>query len=189
MNEELIVKVVTTKLPGVLIIEPPLFSDERGYFFEIFNVKRYQEHGIATDFVQDNFSFSRKNVVRGLHYQITHPQGKMVFVVSGRVMDVIVDVRQGSSTFGQSITVELSGDSQRQVYIPPGFAHGFCVLSNEAHFIYKCTDYYDHAGERGVYWNDPDLQIPWPVQDPILSVKDKASPYLKDIAVEQLPTY
>ncbi len=180
-------RVVSTELPGVLIIELHAFHDPRGYFFEIFQEERYQQHGIPERFVQDNFSSSSQHVLRGLHYQVEHPQGKLVFVMRGHVLDVIVDVRLGSPTFGKAITIELSDQNLRQVYIPPGFAHGFCVLSEWADFVYKCTDYYHPAGERGIRWNDPDLHIPWPVQDPILSAKDAVLPRLRDIGEDQLP--
>lgn len=178
---------IHTALPGVVIIELRAFHDARGYFFEILQEERYQQHGIPGHFVQDNFSRSSKNVVRGLHYQLEQPQGKLVFVTRGHVLDVIVDVRIGSPTFGQAITVELSDQNLRQVYIPPGFAHGFCVLSEWADFIYKCTDYYCPAGERGIAWNDPALHIPWPVQEPVLSAKDSVYPRLQEVAVDQLP--
>ncbi len=179
--------IIQTELPGVLILELRAFHDTRGYFFENFQAERYQQHGLPTQFVQDNVSHSRKNVLRGLHYQLEHPQGKLVCVTQGHVLDVIVDVRLDSPTFGKAISVELSDQNLLQVYIPPGFAHGFCVLSERADFIYKCTDYYYPAGERGIYWNDPDLQITWPVQDPILSEKDAVFPCLKEIPEDQLP--
>ena len=180
---------IETELPGVLIIEPRIFPDSRGHFFETFQSERYQQYGLPKQFVQDNFSRSMKNVVRGLHYQLERPQGKLVCVTHGRVLDVVVDVRLGSATFGKAITVELNDQNFRQVYMPPGFAHGFCVLSEWADFIYKCTDYYYPAGERGIYWNDPDLQISWPIETPILSEKDTVFPCLKDISEIQLPRY
>lgn len=181
-------KLIETALPGVLIIELRAFQDTRGYFFEIFQTERYQQAGLLTQFVQDNFSRSNHQVIRGLHYQLKRPQGKLVCVTQGHVLDVVVDVRVGSATFGKAITVELSDQNFRQLYIPPGFAHGFCVLSEHADFIYKCTDYYYPAGERGILWNDPDLQIPWPIKDPILSDKDKELLPLKAIPKDQLPT-
>lgn len=179
--------ITQTELPGVVMIELRAFHDSRGYFFEIFQGERYQQHDIPGHFVQDNFSRSGKNVLRGLHYQLEHPQGKLVLVTYGHVLDVIVDVRTGSPTFGKAITIELSDQNLRQVYIPPGFAHGFCVLSERADFIYKCTDYYYPAGERGIYWNDPALQISWPVQEPVLSAKDNVYPCLREVAEDQLP--
>lgn len=179
--------IIATELPGVQIIELRAFHDTRGYFFELFQLGRFEQHGLPTQFVQDNFSRSKKNVLRGLHYQLQRPQGKLVCVTHGRALDVVVDIRINSPTFGKSITIELSDQNFRQVYIPPGFAHGFCVLSEWADFIYKCTDYYYPAGERGIIWNDPDLQIPWPVQDPIISEKDAIFSCLKDIPKDQLP--
>jgi dTDP-4-dehydrorhamnose 3,5-epimerase len=182
--------VTKTILPGVLVVEPRIFRDERGYFYESFHAGRYAEYGIKETFVQDNFSQSKKNVVRGLHYQLEHAQGKLVFVTYGSVLDVIVDIRRGSPTFGKAITVELSDSNQRQVYIPPGLAHGFCVLSDRVDFLYKCTDFYYPNSEFGVCWNDPDLQIQWPVMDnPILSAKDAVYPRLKDIPNGQLPVF
>jgi dTDP-4-dehydrorhamnose 3,5-epimerase len=179
-------RVLTTELDGVVIIEPKIFTDPRGYFYESFQAERYQQHGIAMPFVQDNVSHSVKNVVRGLHYQLQKPQGKLVYVFYGSVLDVAVDIRVSSPTFGKIFYTELSAENHRQIYIPPGFAHGFCVLSDTAGFIYKCTDYYDPVSERGVIWNDPDLMIPWPVKDPILVEKDKMYSRLKDISDDQL---
>ena len=181
-------KIIPTKLSGVLLIEPQLFQDERGYFTEFFQEKRYQEQGISTQFVQDNFSHSRQNVIRGLHYQIEHPQAKLIYVIRGCVLDVIVDIRRNSPTFGQHITIELDDKLHRQVFIPQGFAHGFCVLSSHADFIYKCSDYYYPSAERGILWNDPNLQIPWPIKNPILSAKDAMHLPLKNIPIEHLPT-
>lgn len=178
-------KITTTKLAGVLIIEPRIFPDSRGYFFESFQAERYQEQGIPA-FVQDNFSRSNQNVMRGLHYQLEHPQGKLIFVARGKVLDVIVDIRKNSPTFGQFIAIELDDQMHRQVYIPPGFAHGFCVISQEAECIYKCTDYYHPPSERGILWNDPDLQIPWPVKNPIVATKDETLPQLKNISEKEL---
>lgn len=182
-------QVQTTEIPGVVIIEPKRFQDERGFFFETFQAKRYQQYGISTHFVQDNFSHSVKNVIRGLHYQIEHAQGKLVFVAVGKVLDVIVDIRLGSPAFGKCITIELSSDNNRQVYVPPGCAHGFCVLSDAASFVYKCTDYYYPQGERGIIWNDSDLGIEWSTSSPLLSPKDAILPRLKDIPQEQLPRF
>lgn len=179
-------KVLTTELDGVLILEPRVFPDNRGFFYETFQAQRYADLGIPGPFVQDNFSHSVKNAVRGLHYQLERPQGKLVFVTSGKVMDVIVDIRKSSKTFGKAITVELSDDVARQVYIPPGFAHGFCVLSETAGFMYKCTDYYHPPSERGIAWNDPDLNIAWPVKEAIVSGKDLEYSNLNQIAKDQL---
>lgn len=182
-------KVSESVLPGVLIIEPRVFHDSRGFFYETFHAERYEQHGINEKFVQDNFSSSIKNVVRGLHYQIEHAQGKLVFVTYGHVLDVIVDIRVGSPTFGKSITIELNDQNNRQVFIPPGLAHGFCVFSDRADFLYKCTDIYYPTSEFGVRWDDPDLQIAWPIEKPILSAKDSVYPCLKDIPEKQLPQF
>lgn len=180
-------KILETELAGVLIIEPRVFSDSRGYFFESFQAERYKENGITKEFVQDNVSHSTKGVLRGLHYQLEHPQGKLVFVLTGAVLDVIVDIRRGSPMFGKSVSIELNETNRRQVYVPPGYAHGFCVISETVDFLYKCTDYYSPASERGIAWNDPDLGITWPVSDPILSEKDTRYPRLKDVLEDQLP--
>jgi dTDP-4-dehydrorhamnose 3,5-epimerase len=188
MKEPAMMKVIETILPGVLIIEPRVFHDTRGYFYETFHADRYQEYGIKERFVQDNFSRSVKNVVRGLHYQMEHAQGKLVSVTYGQVLDVVVDIRTGSPAFGKVITIDLSDQNNRQVYIPKGLAHGYCVLSERADFLYKCTDFYCPESEHGLYWNDPDLHIPWPViKEPILSPKDSIYPRLKEISQDQLP--
>ena len=162
-----------SRLAGVLLIEPRLLRDERGYFVETWHLDRYAEAGLPTAFVQDNRSSSVRNTLRGLHYQWRRPQGKLVQVVDGEIFDVAVDLRPDSPTFGQWEGVHLSADNFRQYWIPPGFAHGFCVLSDIAVVEYKCTDVYDGAGEAGLLWNDPDLGIDWPVSDPILSPKDQ----------------
>jgi dTDP-4-dehydrorhamnose 3,5-epimerase len=168
------VKVIATSIPGVLIIEPKVFGDERGFFFESFNARNFQELiGIHANFVQDNHSRSAKNVLRGLHYQIQNPQGKLVRVVQGVVFDVAVDVRRSSPTFGQHVSVELSAENKRMLWIPEGFAHGFLVISDSAEFLYKTTDYWSPEYERSVIWNDPTVGIVWPIQgEPILSAKD-----------------
>jgi dTDP-4-dehydrorhamnose 3,5-epimerase len=181
------VNVLKTELPGVLILEPKRFGDDRGFFMEMFHAKRYAEAGIPGPFVQDNFSRSAKGILRGLHFQEPNAQGKLVQVLTGAVYDVAVDVRRGSPTFGKFVGVELSADNRRQLWVPAGFAHGFCVLSESADFHYKCTDVYTPASERGIAWNDPDLGIPWPVTSPLLSPKDAAAPRLKDAPV--LPAY
>jgi dTDP-4-dehydrorhamnose 3,5-epimerase len=168
-------KMSPTKLPGVLVIEPKVFGDSRGFFFESFNRRVFAEAmGTELDFVQDNHSRSARGVLRGLHYQIKQPQGKLVRVVRGAVFDVAVDLRSSSSTFGQWVGAELSEDNQRQLWIPPGFAHGFVVLSESADFLYKTTDYYAPEHERCIIWNDPDIGIGWPLQNPQLSGKDQA---------------
>jgi dTDP-4-dehydrorhamnose 3,5-epimerase len=154
---------------------------------ELFHEKRYAEAGLPGPFVQDNFSRSAKGILRGLHFQQPHAQGKLVQVFAGAVYDVAVDIRRGSPTFGRWVGVELSADNRRQLWVPPGFAHGFCVLSESADFHYKCTDFYSPASEHGIAWNDPELGIPWPVKSPLLSPKDSAAPRLKDAPV--LPDY
>ena len=176
-------------LPEVIIIEPDVFKDNRGYFLETYHAKKYSEHGISAKFFQDNRSQSKEGVIRGLHYQLTRPQGKLIWVIDGEIMDVAVDIRKGSPTFGKWTSAILSSDNFLQLYIPEGFAHGFCVVSITATFIYKCTDYYDPESERGIIWNDPFLDIEWPVSRPILSEKDKKNPSLKEIPVEDLPVY
>ncbi len=165
-------KVTPSKLADVLVVEPDLFRDERGYFMETWHAAKYAEHGIKEKFVQDNYSHSNRGVLRGLHYQLKKPQGKLVRVVSGVVYDVAVDVRVGSPTFSQWVGLELSGDNHKQLYIPPGFAHGFCVLSEYADFVYKCTDFYAPDDEYGIIWNDPDLGVDWPGADFSISDKD-----------------
>ncbi len=174
-------KVIETALPGVLIIEPRVFGDARGFFIETFQVERYREIGITQPFVQDNHSRSPHGVLRGLHYQKTRPQGKLVRVSRGAVYDVAVDVDPKSPTFGRYVGVELSDDNHRQIWIPPGYAHGFCVLSALADFEYKCTDLYFPEDEGGVIWNDPDVAIPWPISAPRLSDKDTRNPTLRDL--------
>ncbi len=168
-----------------MIIEPQLFVDQRGYFYEVFQQKRYADYGIPP-MVQDNASRSKRNTLRGLHYQLPHAQGKLVWVTRGTVWDVAVDIRLQSPTFGKWFGITLSDENHTQFYIPPGFAHGFCVLSEEADFQYKCTDYYSPGAEHGIAWNDKKLNIPWPVTSPILSPKDEMYPSLHEIANEKL---
>jgi dTDP-4-dehydrorhamnose 3,5-epimerase len=175
-------KITETELPGVLIIEPQVFGDERGFFLESFHAERYREAGIDMAFVQDNHSRSRKGVLRGLHFQRRHPQGKLVRASRGSIFDVAADIDPASPTFGQYVGVTLSDENHRQMWIPPGYAHGFCVLSDEADFEYKCTDLYYPNDEGGVLWSDPDLNIQWPLSDPLLSAKDLALPSLADLA-------
>lgn len=179
--------VVGTRLPGLVIIEPRVFGDSRGFFMESYSRDRYAEAGLPAEFVQDNLSMSRKGTLRGLHLQHPHDQGKLCSVLEGEVFDVAVDVRVGSSTFGQWEGVTLSSENKRQFYVPPGFAHGFCVLSERALFSYKCTDFYSAPSEVGVAWNDPDLAISWPIESPELSAKDAANPRLADIPEDELP--
>jgi len=176
--------VLTTDLSGVLIIEPKTFGDSRGFFFESYRQDRYRDAGINADFVQDNCSRSCRGTLRGLHYQLTKPQGKLVFVTQGEVMDVAVDLRRSSPSFGRSIAILLSEANHRQMYIPPGFAHGFCVTSDSADFCYKCTDYYHPEDERTLLWNDPELKLEWPEIEPeILSEKDRRGILLRDAEV------
>jgi len=174
------VRVVPTEIPGVLIIEPDVFADERGFFLESYNRERYgQLPGLDVEFVQDNHSHSRRNVLRGLHLQHRHPQGKLIRVLTGHVWDVAVDVDPGSPTFRRWVGIDLTGANHRQLYIPPGYAHGFCVVSDHADLLYKCTDFYRPGDEQGVVWNDPELGIRWPVGEPILSARDAACPTLR----------
>jgi dTDP-4-dehydrorhamnose 3,5-epimerase len=175
-------KISHSKLKGCVIIEPRVFGDERGFFLETFQTVRYeQEAGIDLPFVQDNHSRSARGVLRGLHFQKTKPQGKLVRVVRGEVYDVAVDIRKGSATFGEWEGVILSEDNKKQFWVPPGFAHGFVVLSATADFEYKCTDYYDPSDECSILWNDPDLDIPWPIANPVLSTKDESAKRLVDL--------
>jgi dTDP-4-dehydrorhamnose 3,5-epimerase len=182
-------KRIETSLPGVLLIEPTLFSDERGFFYESYNKAKFAEIGIHGEFVQDNHSKSAKGTLRGLHYQLGHPQAKLCRVVSGQVLDVVADVRSGSPNFGKCLSTVLSAESKNMIYIPAGLAHGFLVLSATAEFLYKCDDFYDPAEERGIIWNDPDLAIDWGIDIPILSKKDKLHPRLSEIPSELLPKY
>ncbi len=168
-------------------MEPDVFSDERGFFLETWNSTRYEVAGIKGSFVQDNVSFSKKGALRGLHFQYPQSQGKLIQVLSGEVLDVAVDIRKDSPTFGQWISEVLSDVNHRQMYIPSGFAHGYCVTSETAIFSYKCTDFYNPRCEGGIIWNDPDINIDWPMEEPILSPKDADYPRLKDIRPEKLP--
>lgn len=177
-------KVIETQLPGVLIFEPKVFGDQRGFFTETFQQQRYSEAGIDLPFVQDNHSRSARGVLRGLHFQLTRPQGKLVRVSRGAVYDVAVDINPKSPTCGQYVGVELNDENHRQLWVPPGYAHGFCVLSDVADFIYKCTDYYFPDDEGGLLWNDADVQIPWPIENPQLSAKDKLNPTLSQLIAE-----
>jgi dTDP-4-dehydrorhamnose 3,5-epimerase len=165
--------VFVTEFSGLIVIEPRVFEDDRGYFMETFHRDRFLAAKLPANFVQDNHSLSRQNVIRGLHYQIERPQGKLVRAVQGAVYDVAVDLRRGEPTFGRWYAVELSAANRKQVYIPPGFAHGFCALSHTAEVIYKCTDVYHPAGERTIVWNDAQLAIHWPTDKPILAAKDE----------------
>ncbi len=178
------------KFKEVILIQPQVFQDDRGCFFETFQTKRYQEIGINELFVQDNYSISKKNTLRGMHYQLQHPQGKLVGVTAGVVFDVVIDIRKNSPTFGEWTGFELDAQKYAQVYIPPGFAHGFCVLSDWASFYYKCTDFYRPDDDHGVLWCDEQLNIPWPLDtQPILSAKDQKYLSLNQIPTDLLPVY
>lgn len=180
-------KVERTKLAGIVVLEPDVYEDDRGYFLETWSEKRYAEAGVPERLVQDNLSMSRKGVLRGLHLQHPHGQGKLVQVLAGEVFDVAVDVRVGSPTYGQWLGTILSSTNKRQVYIPPGFAHGFCVLSDEALFAYKCTEFYRRESELGIIYCDPDIGIDWPVAQPVLSGKDAEFPRLAEVDPDRLP--
>ncbi len=171
-----------TPIKDLLIIEPKIFKDERGYFFESFKKNVFEEHGIKLNFVQDNISKSKQGTIRGLHYQVgKNAQGKLCQVISGKVIDAAVDIRFGSATFGKHFATELSEENHKQLWIPPGFAHGFSVLSDEAIFSYKCTAYYSKEEERSILFNDPDLNIDWKIESPVVSEKDLAAKLFKDI--------
>lgn len=180
---------VRTAIPGVLIVQPKVIGDARGFFVETWAEERYAALGIRGPFVQDNLSRSARHTLRGLHLQEPHGQGKLVSVSEGSVIDVAVDVRAGSPTFGQHVAVELSAVDHRQLWIPAGFAHGFCVTSEHAVFAYKCTDRYYPEHELGIAWDDPDLGIAWPTREPILSTRDRGHRRLRDVPREQLPRY
>jgi len=179
--------IIPGKIPGLLIVAPDVYGDNRGFFTETWHQRRYAESGIDRVFVQDNLSRSVKGTLRGLHFQIRHPQAKLVQAITGELFDVAVDLRHDSPTFGKWEGVLLSDKNMRQLYIPEGFAHGFCVLSDTALFSYKCTDFYAPGDEGGLLWSDPDIGIEWPVEAPILSDKDRTYPRLKDLGRDQLP--
>ena len=181
--------VLETELSGVLVIEPHVIGDSRGFFMESWNAARYKEHGIADRFVQDNLSFSAPGVLRGLHFQNPRAQGKLVSVLRGEVFDVAVDIRVGSPTFGAWTGSTLSEENGRQLWVPPGFAHGFLVTGESALFSYKCTDYYVPEYDRSILWNDPEIGIRWPVENPSLSDKDRAAPPLNRMPEGMLPHY
>ena len=190
MGETMGVLCETTAIPGLLIFTPQVFGDPRGFFLQTYQTREYAAAGLDRVFVQDNLSRSCRDTVRGLHYQLRRPQGKLVSVLRGAVLDVAVDIRRGSPTFGQSVAVELSEENRRQFFVPEGFAHGFRVLTDTADFCYKCTDFYAPADEYGVLWDDPDLAIPWgAVAAPVVSAKDARLPRLKDMPPEHLPVY
>jgi dTDP-4-dehydrorhamnose 3,5-epimerase len=179
--------VIATAIPGVIIIEPKLFGDARGFFLETYQLERYASYGISRPFVQDNLSRSARGVLRGLHLQNPAPQGKLVSVLRGSVLDVAVDVRRGSRTFGQHVKVELNEENRRQLWVPRGFAHGFAVISESADFAYKCDNTYSPKDEIVVRWNDPALGIDWRIEEPSLSARDAAAPLLQDVS--NLPVY
>jgi len=181
--------VTQTDLPGVLIFEPDRFKDERGFFMETYNRQRYGPLGLSCDFVQDNHSLSNREVLRGLHYQLKHPQSKFIYVVRGEIFDVAVDIRQGSPTFCKWTGVRLSVENKKQLYIPEGFAHGFFVLSECADVLYKCTEVYQPRDEYGIIWSDQQIGIDWPGTNPILSEKDAELPQMAQIPPENLPVY
>lgn len=182
-------KVIKTALPGALVLEPQVFGDARGFFYESYNKGKWEAAGIHADFIQTNVSRSARGVLRGLHYQWPNPQGKLVSVLEGEVYDVAVDIRRGSPTFGQSVGVMLTADNHRHFWVPEGFAHGFCVLSEFATFTYQCTALYDAKADAGIRWNDAALGIDWPLSDPLLSDKDGRTPLLEDVAPERLPLF
>jgi dTDP-4-dehydrorhamnose 3,5-epimerase len=182
------VDVRATALPDVLIVELRSFADDRGFFVERYHEEEFARLGLPTTWRQDNHSHSRRGVIRGLHYQLHRPQGKLISCVRGRVFDVAVDLRVGSPTFRQWVGMTLADDTPWLLWIPPGFAHGFCALSDSADVLYKCTDVYVAADERGIAWNDPELAIAWPVEDPVISTRDRQLPLLSD-AMDYLPAY
>ena len=177
------------EIPDVLHIEPRIFSDDRGYFFESYNRDSYLDAGLTATFVQDNVSLSKRGVVRGLHFQYPRPQGKLVSALTGEVFDVAVDIRTGSSTFGKWVGAFLSAEKGNQLFIPEGFAHGFCVVSESAIIFYKCTDFYVPEVDRGIRWDDPDFAIAWPVEAPILSPKDRTAPLYSQLDPAALPSF
>ena len=184
------IKIIPTELREVVIIEPKVFQDPRGFFLETYHAGKYGENGLPGEFVQDNHSHSSRGILRGLHYQLKQPQGKMLYVVSGEIFDVAVDIRTGSPTFGRWVGVTLSAQNKRQLYIPEGFAHGFYVCSERADVIYKCTDFYAPGDEYGVAWWDPEINISWPLEgEPLVSAKDRQLLPLSQIPPERLPRY
>jgi dTDP-4-dehydrorhamnose 3,5-epimerase len=189
MTQQTQLKRIDTALPGVCVVEPVVHGDARGFFYESFHAGKYRQLGIDVQFVQSNVSRSGRGVLRGLHYQWPHPQGKLVTVLEGEVYDVAVDIRRGSPTFGRWEAAMLTAENHRQLWIPEGFAHGFCVVSEAATFMYQCTALYDPAADAGVRWNDAAIGIDWPVAEPLLSVKDEASPFLADVPADKLPVF
>ena len=182
-------KCTEKSLPGVLQIEPMVFEDDRGFFLETYHAGKYADAGLNQTFVQDNHSHSRRFTLRGLHYQLKHPQGKLVYVLTGEIFDIAVDIRLGSPTFGRWTGTLLSDSNKRQLYIPEGFAHGFCALTEDAVILYKCSDVHVPECDSGILWSDPGLGIDWPVQNPLLSPKDRNHSRLQDMPADRLPTY
>lgn len=182
-------KALPTSLPGVFVVEPQVFQDSRGFFYESYHEAKYANLDIHASFVQTNVSRSSKGVLRGLHYQWPNPQGKLVSVLEGEVYDVAVDVRRGSPTFGQWTGVMLTADNHRHLWIPPGFAHGFCVLSEHATFTYQCTTLYDAVADASICWNDETIGIDWPISEPLISAKDAKATLLADVSAERLPLF
>ncbi len=182
-------KFTKTAFPDVFLIELDVFKDTRGFFMETYNQMKYAEAGIDQVFVQDNYSHSRHGILRGLHYQLKNAQGKLVFVITGEIFDIVVDIRIGSPRFGQWFGTHLSANNRRQIFVPEGYAHGFIVLSESVDVIYKCTDFYTPGDEYGIFWADPSIGIDWPIKNPILSDKDSKNPKLKEIPEELLPAF
>jgi dTDP-4-dehydrorhamnose 3,5-epimerase len=182
-------KLLKTSLEGLVILEPHAYEDNRGYFMETYQMARYRDLGIEVSFVQDNVSYSRKGTLRGLHYQHPQAQDKLVQAITGEIFDVAVDIRRGSPTYGQWSSALLSEKNHRQLFVPGGFAHGFCVLSETAYVLYKCSNYYSPETEGGILWSDPDLAIQWPIQGPLVSPKDTAHPTLCQVARNMLPSF
>lgn len=178
--------VIPTDIDGVFVIEPQVFEDDRGCFLETYHVNRFQSAGLGKTFVQDNLSFSVKNTLRGLHFQVTRPQAKLVQVITGEIFDVAVDIRGASPTFGRWVGFHLSDQNKRQIFMPEGFAHGFCVLSDSAHVLYKCSDFYDPKDEGGILWSDATIGVSWPITHPIVSAKDGGLPLISEIPPEEL---
>ena len=182
-------QIIHTSLPGVLELRPNVFRDSRGFFLETYHRSKFTELGITDSFVQDNHSYSARGTLRGLHYQLQHPQAKLCRVIEGEVLDVVVDIRKGSPHFGKWTSVVLSAKEQNQIYIPAGFAHGFLALTDSVQFLYKCSEFYDPCDEHGVLWDDPNIKIAWNVVEPTLSPKDAAYPRLSEVPFELLPEY
>jgi dTDP-4-dehydrorhamnose 3,5-epimerase len=183
------VNIIKKTLPGVIEIAPDVFADKRGFFMETYHQRRYKDCGIDRTFVQDNLSFSLQGTLRGLHFQYPHPQAKLIQALEGEVFDVVADIRRGSPHFGQWAGAILSDQNKRQLYVPEGFAHGFCVLSERALVLYKCSDFYAPECEAGILWSDPDLNISWPEKTPVLSEKDSRYSFLRDLPADRLPVY